>query len=82
MQIVSYRVVSDGSGMIFALGSDRSSEMEVVSQMAVLIEELEKEVNERIRLGQKLEELATTDGLTGVFNRRRFDEILNEEWQR
>lgn len=50
--------------------------------MAVLIEELEKEVNERIRLGEKLEELATTDGLTGVLNRRRFDDVLSEEWQR
>ena len=48
----------------------------------VLIEELEREVNERIRLTEELKALAVTDGLTGVYNRRRFDERLADEWQR
>jgi diguanylate cyclase (GGDEF)-like protein len=30
----------------------------------------------------KLLELSTTDGLTGIANRRRFDEALKEEWRR
>lgn len=30
----------------------------------------------------RLNELALTDGLTGVANRRYFDEVLNKEWQR
>jgi diguanylate cyclase (GGDEF)-like protein len=31
---------------------------------------------------QELQRLAALDGLTGVANRRRFDEYLNDEWQR
>ncbi len=30
----------------------------------------------------KLQQLATEDGLTGLANRRRFDEFLHDEWQR
>ncbi len=29
-----------------------------------------------------LENLSSTDGLTGIFNRRRFDETLDREWRR
>lgn len=31
---------------------------------------------------EKLQHLSTTDALTGLMNRRRFDEIFREEWQR
>jgi diguanylate cyclase (GGDEF)-like protein len=31
---------------------------------------------------RKLENLSSTDGLTGLANRRRFDEVLYSEWQR
>ena len=31
---------------------------------------------------RKLEELSSTDSLTGLANRRRFDEVLHTEWQR
>ncbi|MCJ2041354.1 sensor domain-containing diguanylate cyclase [Methylobacterium sp. J-059] len=33
-------------------------------------------------LNVELEQLATTDGLTGLPNRRRFDEVLAQEWSR
>lgn len=45
----------------------------------VELEELQQqleETNEQLRL------LSSMDGLTGLLNRRRFDEILKEEWQR
>ncbi len=47
------------------------------------------EIEERIRAeealaesNQKLELLASQDGLTGIANRRKFDEYLKEVWQR
>ncbi len=33
-------------------------------------------------LNRKLETLSTTDSLTGIANRRRFDEVLEKEWNR
>lgn len=48
--------------------------------------ELEAIVQERTRqlreANNKLERLATLDGLTGVSNRRHFDEFLKQEWKR
>lgn len=47
---------------------------------------LEKKVAERTRdleiANRQLEELSATDGLTGIANRRRFDEALLYEWRR
>lgn len=34
------------------------------------------------RLSDQLRQLATTDGLTGLFNRKRLDETLESEWRR
>lgn len=39
-------------------------------------------VAELAESNQRLSELSTTDGLTGIANRRRFDELLEEEWRR
>ena len=47
---------------------------------------LESMVSERTvaleEANQKLMALSTTDGLTGIANRRRFDEMLTDEWNR
>lgn len=44
--------------------------------------ELEQKAQELARVNSKLEELSATDFLTGLANRRRFDEVLETEWAR
>ena len=41
-----------------------------------------REISERKRLEFELERLARSDGLTGLANRRAFDETLEREWRR
>jgi diguanylate cyclase (GGDEF)-like protein/PAS domain S-box-containing protein len=41
-----------------------------------------RDMTEHKDLEQKLSALASLDGLTGLANRRRFDECLGEEWER
>jgi diguanylate cyclase (GGDEF)-like protein/PAS domain S-box-containing protein len=41
-----------------------------------------RDISERKALEEQLRELATVDGLTGLTNRRAFDEALNREWSR
>jgi len=43
---------------------------------------LAREIGRRARAEEKLEELATTDGLTGLRNRRKFDTEIDNEWRR
>jgi diguanylate cyclase (GGDEF)-like protein/PAS domain S-box-containing protein len=41
-----------------------------------------RDITEIRRYWDMLENLSTTDGLTGISNRRRFDEFLEREWRR
>ncbi|WP_365937536.1 GGDEF domain-containing protein, partial [Mesorhizobium sp.] len=41
-----------------------------------------RDITERKRLEEQLRSLAMTDGLTGLGNRRAFDETLEREWRR
>jgi diguanylate cyclase (GGDEF)-like protein/PAS domain S-box-containing protein len=41
-----------------------------------------RDISEIRRYWNMLESLSTTDGLTGISNRRRFDEFLEREWRR
>ena len=43
---------------------------------------LAREISRRAAAEEKLEELATTDALTGLRNRRKFDGAIESEWKR
>ncbi len=56
-------------------------EMQIISNVRDITDRRAAEDRVAI-LNRELAERASTDGLTGVANRRRFDEALAEEWQR
>ena len=41
-----------------------------------------REMKQTLRLQLRLAEMALTDGLTGLVNRRRFDHVIENEWDR
>lgn len=54
----------------------------LISFMLAVTLFLAREIGRRARAEDKLEELATTDALTGLKNRRKFDAAIDAEWRR
>lgn len=80
---------------VIFLTADESTEFEDAAMDAGAVDYLVKgEINPRalersiryaVKLGEAMErlnQLATRDSLTGLFNRRDFERVLHEEWQR
>lgn len=61
---------------------DASGEVEALIGFMFDISERKRTEHELLRLQQELEDLSFRDGLTGVANRRRLDQVLEQEWER
>jgi diguanylate cyclase (GGDEF)-like protein len=63
-----------------------TAQASIAIENALLYQSLELKVAERTKsleeANSKLKAMSDTDGLTGVVNRRRFDEVLEAEWRR
>jgi diguanylate cyclase (GGDEF)-like protein len=79
---ISYQFFPCEGGGLCGIGIDRTEEKELIEQMYALVEDLHREMERRSKLSHQLEELAITDFLTGLFNRRQFDKVLQQEWGR
>jgi diguanylate cyclase (GGDEF)-like protein/PAS domain S-box-containing protein len=63
------------------LAADASPIVDVDGKLVAVVETL-RDVTDEKRAQVALEQLATRDGLTGLANRRCFDDTLSAEWQR
>ncbi|WP_229262484.1 sensor domain-containing diguanylate cyclase [Duganella radicis] len=63
------------------LAADASPIFDSDGKLVAVVETL-RDVTDEKRAQVALEQLATRDGLTGLANRRCFDDTLNAEWQR
>lgn len=72
----------DFSQRVDFMGEFSAAFNSMVSALARAHEDLSKRNDALLRLNLRLEEMATTDALTGALNRRRFYELLDDELER
>jgi diguanylate cyclase (GGDEF)-like protein len=77
----TYRAIRKDGTVIWMEGNARRMVDPATGRKGDLILTL-RDISERKALEDKLEALATTDGLTGLANRRAFDIALDREWRR
>ncbi len=79
-----WMIVHSGISVPFGLAQD--GEIYPMDRLQVRNRELEALIAERTQAleeaNRKLETLSNLDGLTGIANRRRFDHMLTQEWDR
>jgi diguanylate cyclase (GGDEF)-like protein len=84
LETEGWKIVHSGISIPYHLVQD--GEVYPIKGLQKRNTELEKLVDERTHAlenaNRKLELLSNTDGLTGVANRRSFDHMLTEEWNR
>ena len=75
-----FRVLRKDGGTIWVEGTSRSlpRRNNVVPEVVVVM----RDISKRKALEEKLSEMALTDALTGLANRRSFDQAIESEWQR
>ncbi|MBO9528177.1 MAG: PAS domain-containing protein, partial [Sphingobium yanoikuyae] len=59
---------------------DAAGEVDCLVGFMFDISQRKRDEEELLRLHRELEQLSMTDGLTGIANRRRFDQCLETEW--
>jgi diguanylate cyclase (GGDEF)-like protein/PAS domain S-box-containing protein len=62
--------------------SEISSNLMFQSGQPVGVQAFVRDITERNKMLDKLRKMSFKDGLTGLANRRHFDEVLNNEWKR
>jgi diguanylate cyclase (GGDEF)-like protein len=84
LRLVNYTFfpLDDGSGLIGAVGRDKSADLGLIERNMELNRRYDEKVLELAMLTGKLREMATTDSLTGLFNRWAFLERAGAEWGR
>jgi diguanylate cyclase (GGDEF)-like protein/PAS domain S-box-containing protein len=75
---ISFRVYRKDGSLCWMEGHARKISANSSSDMAIIM----RDVTEQKELEDKLAIFALTDGLTGLANRRAFDEALDREWRR
>jgi diguanylate cyclase (GGDEF)-like protein/PAS domain S-box-containing protein len=78
--LATFRMVRKDGRVIWVEGSGRTVRDPATQNTNFVI--ILRDISDRKALEAKLSELALTDGLTGLANRRAFDEALENEWRR
>ena len=79
---ISYRFYPLEHPLIAGVGREGAGDAGLVEQVATLNRRYQESLAQLASLTGKLRELATTDSLTGLFNRRAFMDRAETEWAR